>query len=150
MKRALEAIVVAVSLTASWSGIAVAREAPACAVVEGHPTRCFRTVAEMDRWVTFPGRVAPTLNCSTPLKLHDGTNQLGTLVSIYARGTWVDLSSFSFDNKTSSYTVGACAIDLAAQNGGTGNHYTRCLSAGCVENTMLSGWGNVVSSAYLH
>jgi hypothetical protein len=71
-------------------------------------------------------------------------------VSIYVRGLWIDLSSVSFDNKTSSFWVGACAIDLAPQAGGQGNHYTRCLYAGCVENVMLPGWDNVVSSAYLH
>jgi hypothetical protein len=104
----------------------------------------------MDRWVSEAGHVLPAANCSTPLKLHDNTNQLGTLVSVFTRGLWVDLSSLSFDNMTSSYTVGACSIDLAAQSGGAGNHYTRCLSAGCVEDSMLSGWNNVVSSAYLH
>ena len=150
MRRALKAILAASFLTSSWSGVALAGGASACAIVEGHRTRCFPTVADMERWVAFPGRVAPTINCSTPLKLHDSPSQLGAVVSIYARGSWVDLSSFSFDNKTSSYTVGACAIELAAQNGGSGNHYTRCLSSGCVENTMLSGWDNVVSSVYLH
>jgi hypothetical protein len=42
--------------------------------------------------------------------------------------------------------LGACSIELAAGVGGTGAHYTRCLSAGCTENTMLSGWNNTVSS----
>jgi hypothetical protein len=90
------------------------------------------------------------VSCSTPLVLHDGTTQTGTSVSIYTRGLWIDLSFLSFDNKTSSYTVGACSVELAAGSGGGGAHYSRCLYAGCVENSMASGWNNVVSSVYLH
>jgi hypothetical protein len=92
----------------------------------------------------------PAVSCSTPLKLYNGTSLTGTSVSIYTRGLWIDLSTVAFDNQTSSFKVGACAIELAAGAGGTGAHYTRCLSAGCTENSMLSGWNNTVSSAYLH
>jgi hypothetical protein len=92
----------------------------------------------------------PAVSCSTPLKLYNGTSLAGTSVLIYTRGLWIDLSTVSFDNQTSSFKVGACSIELAAGAGGTGAHYTRCLSAGCTENSMLSGWNNTVSSAYLH
>jgi hypothetical protein len=39
---------------------------------------------------------------------------------------------------------------LASSTNGNGARYTRCLSAGCVENTMDLGWDNVISSVYLH
>jgi hypothetical protein len=120
----------------------------ACVVLEDLAPRCFSTSRLADQWVASLG--VPTLNCSTPLKLHAGTSQGGTLVSVYARGLWVNLSTFGFDNMTSSYTVGACAVELAAGAGGGGNHYTRCLSPGCVENSMLPGWDNVISSVFLH
>jgi hypothetical protein len=96
------------------------------------------------------GAAAPNATCSTPLKLHNGTWQTGTTVSVSTRGVWINLSDVLFDNRTSSYTVGACAVDLAAQSSGSGNHYTRCLNSGFVENTMLAGWDNVISSVYLH
>jgi hypothetical protein len=92
----------------------------------------------------------PNANCSTPLKLRDGPSQSGGMVSVSVRGVWGNLSTVAFDNKTSSYTVGACAVELAALANGGGNHYTRCLNPGCVENTMLPGWDNVISSVYLH
>jgi hypothetical protein len=92
----------------------------------------------------------PSLACSSALQLFDGTNLGGAKVLIYTRGLWIDLSTVSFDNRTSSYKVGACAIELASGPGGGGAHYTRCLSAGCVENVMDLGWNNVVSSVYLH
>jgi hypothetical protein len=94
--------------------------------------------------------IRATLTCSSPLKLYDGTYLTGSEVSVSARGLWIDLSTVSFDNRTSSFKVGACSVDLASGAGGSGAHYTRCLSAGCEEDVMDLGWNNVVSSVYLH
>jgi hypothetical protein len=125
-------------------------EARACSIMPGRPVECFRTEAEMDQWeATVRISASPLALCSTPLKLHDGTNQGGSVASVNTRSSWVNLSGYSFDNKTSSYTVGACAVELAAQADGNGNHYPECLSAGCVEDTMLAGWDNVISSVKL-
>ncbi len=74
----------------------------------------------------------------------------GSSVSIGQRLVWVNLSSRSFDNRTSSYTVGSCAVDLASGANGGGQLYSRCLSPGCVENVMDRGWGNTNSPVYLH
>jgi hypothetical protein len=93
---------------------------------------------------------SPAISCSSPLVLHNGTYQTGTSVAVYARGLWVNLSTVGFDNKTSSYRVGACAVELASGSGGGGVHYTHCLSAGCAEDVMDPGWDNVISSVYLH
>jgi hypothetical protein len=93
---------------------------------------------------------APTVNCATPLKLHDGTHQSGATAQVSVRGVWVNLSSLGFDNRTSSFTVGSCAVELASAANGGGAWYLRCLSPGCVENTMDLGWNNVISSVYLH
>jgi hypothetical protein len=62
---------------------------------------------------------------------------------------WINLADFGFNNMTSSYTVGACAVILAAGTNGSGSLYPECLNAGCVEDVMLSGWNNVLSSVYL-
>ena len=125
--------------------------ARACMVVRGHPTECFRTVRGMEeRAHDVLASSAPYANCATPLKLRDGANQVSPTVSIYTRGTWVNLSSLSFDNRTSSFTVGACSIDLAAGINGSNSHYQTCLFAGCVEDIMDPGWDNAVSSAYLN
>jgi hypothetical protein len=122
--------------------------ARACLVYPGRRTECFRTQAALDARVA--SLAPPALSCSTPLRLRDGTYQSGTTVSIFPRGIWINLSTLGFDNKTSSYTVGACSIELAALSNGGGAHYAWCLFAGCVENVMVSGWDNVVSSVYLH
>jgi hypothetical protein len=93
---------------------------------------------------------SPALTCSTSLKLHDGASQSGALATVSERGIWINLSSLGFDNRTSSFTVGACAIDMAAGVNGGIAHYESCLTPFCVENTMDPGWNNVISSVYLH
>ena len=95
------------------------------------------------------GGGVPELTCSTPLTLYNGANRTGASVQISMRGVWINLSTWSFDNKTSSYKVGACAVQLAPQNNGQGNPYPECLNPGCVENTMLPGWDNTISSVFL-
>ena len=95
------------------------------------------------------GAEVPALTCSTPLKLHDGASQSGALATVSERGVWINLSSVGFDNRTSSFTVGACAIQMASGASGTGALYETCLNAFCVENTMDAGWNNVISSVYL-
>jgi hypothetical protein len=131
-----------VDLSRDWAG------ARACLVYPGRPTECFRTVQSLRvRETAFR---SPDISCSAPLDLHNWSGQTGTLVSIYSRGLWINLSDLSFNNMTSSYTVGACAIELAANSGGGGSHYARCLYAWCVENVMATGWNNAVSSVYLH
>ena len=92
----------------------------------------------------------PGVSCSTPLKLYDGASLTGTIASVYTRGLWVNLSTLSFDNRTTSYKVGACAVELASGTNGGGSRYPECLFAGCVENVMLPGWNNTISSVYLY
>jgi hypothetical protein len=93
---------------------------------------------------------APQLSCSVPLKLYDGTNLTGANVSISERGTWINLGPLGFDNRTSSFKVGACTVDLASLSNGGGALYDTCHNPGCVENTMDPGWNNVISSVYIH
>jgi hypothetical protein len=88
-------------------------------------------------------------SCSSSLDLYDGTYLTGVSVSIYTRGLWINLSTVGFDNRTSSYMVGACSVALASGSNGGGSLYPRCLSAGCIEDVMASGWNNVISSVYL-
>jgi hypothetical protein len=122
--------------------------AQACLVASGRPVECFRSMLELRRGEA--SLLIPEVNCSSPLTLYNGTNQTGGFVSVYARGSWVNLSAYGFDNKTSSYTVGACAAELAALSGGGGAHYSGCLNAWCEEDSMSFGWNNITSSVYLH
>ncbi len=121
--------------------------AHACLVSPGRSTECFRTRAEM---LVHQNELSPTLTCSSPLELYDLTYLGGSNLFVSLRGAWVNLADFGFDNRTSSFHVGACGIDMAALANGGGARYPRCLNPGCTENTMFTGWNNVVSSVYLH
>ena len=122
--------------------------ATACMIFPHRPIECFRTTeALLAHRATLP---SPDTSCSSPLRLHDKANQLGTTIFVYTRGLWINLSTVDFDNMTSSYIVGACAVDLAALANGGGSHYPECLSAWCQEDVLLTGWDNVFSSVYLH
>jgi hypothetical protein len=123
--------------------------ARACLLFPKSRTECFRTEAQeqvRERQLA----VDPAVSCSVPLRLYDTAFLGGTVVSVFTRGLWINLSAVSFDNRTTSFKVGACAIELASGPGGGGNFYPRCLSPGCVENTMLSGWNNTISSVFLY
>lgn len=131
-----------IDLEAGWG------PARACLVFSGRPVECFRSASQMSR--REARLLVPSLNCSSPLRLYDGLNRTGATVSIYTRGLWTNLSGLGFDNRTSSYSVGACAVELASGSGGGGSHYPGCVAAWCVVNSMASGWNNVVSSVYLY
>lgn len=131
-----------IDLRAGWG------EARACLIYPGRATECFKTGQGLaDRVDQLR---APDLACGSALDLHDGTYLSGTKVSIYTRGLWINLSSVGFDNRTSSYVVGACPVDLASGTNGGGSRYPECLNPGCAEFVMLPGWNNVLSSVYLH
>jgi hypothetical protein len=128
-------------------------DAQACLVLSS-TTHCFRTIdeltaAEKGFAAGDVGLVSPAATCSTALRLYDGTYQTGSVLSIATRGQWINLGLYGFDNRTSSYRVGACAVELASGTNGGGSRYFRCLNAYCEEDVMASGWDNVLSSAYL-
>jgi hypothetical protein len=127
------------------SGWGLAR---ACLVVSSGSIECFRSTSELRR--REAAVLVPGVDCSVSLRLYDGTGRTGQMVSVYARGVWVNLSTLSFDNKTSSYAVGACAAEMASGAGGGGSLYSGCLSPWCVANSMGTGWNNAVSSVYLY
>ncbi|MCE9620931.1 MAG: hypothetical protein K8R99_01150 [Actinomycetia bacterium] len=140
-----------INLASSWE------TATACHIAETDAV-CFATEAELDEYLaqatlstaTPTGPVAAALSCSSSLRLYDGTSYTGSVLSIYIQGLVVNLSGYSFDNKTSSYKVGACwSIFNSAANGGGSTYPTNLTEAGDQSPTMLSGWNNVVSSVYL-
>lgn len=136
-----------IDLTDGWG------DARACLVLPA-TVQCFRTIEELNaaeaRLDVGDSRLVSTsATCSTALRLYDGTYQTGSVLSITVRGQWVNLGTYGFDNRTSSYRVGACTVELASGTNGGGSRYYRCLTAYCEEDVMASGWDNVLSSAYL-
>lgn len=134
-------------LSESWEG------AEACHVGEGLAARCFRTEADMDAWLEQQGLIAgrmaemATSSCNGYLRLYDGVNYTGTVLHLATRGHWLNLSSYGFDQRTSSYKVGPCGSTFADHANGGGAHYPTSLTqAHDQAPTMLTGWNNDVSS----
>ena len=120
------------------------------ATATGVASAAARTAGTPDRGTRSVGAAAPAVNCSTALKLYDATGFGGASVSISERGTWINLSTLGFDNRTSSYRLGACLVDMASGTNGGGALYATCGSPGCQESSMDPGWNNVISSVFIH
>lgn len=140
-----------IDLTQGWG------DATACAVTDTGTT-CYRTEAEMDTALATPtpastvgessgATVTMASACSSSLRLYDGTSFTGSVVSFSTRGTLISLSSYGFDNKTSSYKVGACAAIL--YSGIQTGTYPGNTAANAQASSMVSGWNNVISSVLI-
>ena len=111
---------------------------------------CFRDTASLHARETALGTdVSILASCSTPLRLFANTGYGGTELDMVVNGTWLNLSTWGFDNQLSSYQVGACSTHLAENANGGGSWYPGSTSAGAQASSMLSGWDNRVSSVYL-
>lgn len=137
-------------------------EATAC-VSDGVSTECFRTEAELDAVLggaeepvsavgaaaASGGPVALALSCGGQLRLWSGNSYSGSVLAFTTRGVILNLSSYGFDNVTSSYAVGPCSSTFYAGANGGGGTYPGSTSAGSSSAVMVSGWNNVVSSIYI-
>lgn len=87
--------------------------------------------------------------CSSSLRLYDGTGYGGAVLNLSSRSTWLNLSTWGFDNRTSSYRIGACSSNLADYTGGGGSWYPGSASAGAQSSSMQTGWNNRISSVFI-
>ena len=130
-------------------------EAAACAT-DGATTRCFRSEADMDRFlaVDAPAQLKTSegatsfSGCSTALRLYDGSGFAGSVLNVSISGVWVNLSTYGFDNRTSSYRVGACSSYFAENASGGGAWYPGNTAAWAQASSMTAGWNDRVSSVY--
>jgi hypothetical protein len=141
----------------NWDG------ARACAVVDDE-TACFDSEAAMNAWVGAAGTPAPStgtgrfagkaavgamaLTCASSLRLYEHGSFGGRILYLSTRGRWFNLSSYSFNNLTSSFRVGACTSYLADSTNGGGSWYPGS-SAYASVGVMPGSWNDRISSAYL-
>lgn len=136
-------------------------EAHACVVWEAAGiVECFRTEAAMDARVSelqSEGAVSAqrgfsslSTSCSSYLRLYEWTYYSGDVLYILDRGVVINLSSYGFGNRTSSFKVGACASYFYDYpNLGGALYPTSYTEAWDQSNFMLSGWNDRVSSVIL-
>ncbi|MCX6519918.1 MAG: hypothetical protein NTZ21_04570 [Actinobacteria bacterium] len=127
---------------------------------DGIETVCYDSEAEMiaalDAAAAASAAAAPAgssgllrASCSSFLRLYTGTNYTGSVLALTTQYTYLNLSSYGFNNVTSSYRVGACPSYFFDLTNGGAPQYTGPTSAGTQSPTMLAGWDNRVSSFYI-
>jgi hypothetical protein len=134
--------------------------ATACAVTPTS-TRCFRNEAQMDKFLGFDASSGPAADapvafgftrsartCSSSLRLYDGTSYTGTVLSVAIQWQVLNLYKYGFDNRTSSYRIGACGADFYSGDSTSGSLYGGATWAGASASSMGT-WNNILSSVYI-
>ncbi len=93
---------------------------------------------------------ASSSSCSSFVRLYDGAYYTGASLWLSSRSTWLNLSALGFDQRTSSFKIGACSAYFADYSNGGGAWYPPwATQAWDVAPWMASGWNNDVSSVYI-
>ncbi len=125
---------------------------------------CFDTESEMNRRIAeleaelasvsaggWGGTAASSgSSCASYLRLYDGTSYSGAVLYLRERGRWLNLADYGFDQRTSSYRIGACSARFADWRNGGGSRYPTWLTEAYDHaSVMLGGWNDDVSSVYI-
>lgn len=151
-----------IDMSSGWEGAA------ACMVWPEATDRpeCFATEAEMDQRIAELERklsraeaktrqalgatTTRSTNCSSYLRLYDGWSYTGAVLYLRGRHLWFNLADSGFNQRTSSFKIGACSAYFADFRGGGGDWYpTSRTQAYDVATSMIRGWNNDVSSIYI-
>lgn len=137
-----------IDLSVDWEG------AEACHVGEGF-AKCFDSERQMDHWLSRnavdAGSVAARSSCSSYLRLYDGTSYTGASLNLTTRNVWLNLSSYGFNQRTSSYKIGPCSATFADYANGGGAQYPWYLTEAYDQaSSMIPGWNNDVSSVKIN
>ena len=129
-----------------WIDLSKSWETATACNVQPDGTTCYRTEAQMNAAIgpTATSHFSPAVTCGSALHLYDGTSFTGTSISFSSRLTVINLSTYGFDNLTSSYKIGACAADFYSGSNLTGTLYPGNTSANASATSMLSGWDNSI------
>lgn len=140
------------SFEGAWINLAEGwGDATAC-TSDGFTTQCFPTEQAMDATTSarvLSTQIVPQASCASSLRLYRSTAFGGAVLQLSTRSVYINLSSYGFDNDTSSFKVGAC--DSYFYDGASGGTplYTGTTTANSSATSMLTGWDNRVSSVYI-
>jgi hypothetical protein len=124
-------------------------EATACAAI-GTTTTCFRTEAAMRKWLSQTPPVSALMSgCYWSLNLYEHANHTGAVLYLAEQEYWINLADKGFNDKTSSYYIGACDSIFAEHTGGTGSWYPGNTTAWASSTGMAPGWNDRISSVYI-
>lgn len=115
------------------------------ALLAAHP----RLVASSATVTSAPQPVATSSTCSSSLRLYRSTSYSGGVLYLTTRLVTFNLSSYGFDDDTSSYVVGACSASFYSAANLGGSLYPGSTVAFASSASMLTGWNDVVSSVII-
>ena len=136
-------------------------QARACLVWrEGGVLECFRNSEALDAREAELGprrkSSEPTssvasysYSCSSSFRLYEDNWYGGRRLSFWDRGYWQNLWNYGFEDRTSSYAVGACPVWLAEHGDGGGWWYPGPTYAYAGEPVMQWDWQDTISSIYI-
>ncbi len=114
------------------------------------PGQSARSASSMPFTSSGGGATTASASCSSFVRLYDGVFYTGASLWLSSRSTWLNLSSLGFDQRTSSFKIGACSAYFADYSNGGGAWYpTWATQAWHVAPWMASGWDNDVSSVFI-
>lgn len=142
-----------IDLAHGWNG------AKACAVIKTGDVRCYSSEAEQWRELAkLRSPQPPTATLDTDvyclnrtdlyLILYENTNYGGASLSLNIADVWHNLSSYSFDDITSSWRNNTyCTATAATGTSGAGSQLS--LAARSQNADVGTTWNDVISSAYI-
>lgn len=151
-----------INMSGDWEGAAACMVWPEAV----DTPECFRSEAAMDQRIAELERTLPqeaidhrqtigsatrgVSDCSSSVRLYDGTSYTGAALYLRGREVWFNLVDSGFNQMTSSFKIGACSAYFADLSGGGGDWYpTSQTEAYDVATSMISGWDNDVSSVWI-
>lgn len=117
-----------------------------------------RRIAQLEAELAIPSfgvavdgiTAASGSSCASYLRLYDGSWYTSAVLYLRGRGQWFNLADYGFNQRTSSFKIGACSAWFADWANGGGTWYpTSQTEAYDVAPTMTGGWNNDVSSIYI-
>ena len=84
--------------------------------------------------------------CSTGLALFANVNYGGRELILQTTSVWINLSTYSFSNTTSSFQVSACGVSMTDAANGSGSTYPGPTSAGSNVAWIGATWNDRIAS----
>ena len=88
-------------------------------------------------------------SCSSSLRLYEYDWYGGRRLSFWDRGYWQNLANYGFEDRASSYIVGACPVWLAEHGDGGGDWYPGPTYPYAGVGSMYWDWQDTISSIYI-
>lgn len=130
-----------IDLSTGWG------EAKAC-TTDGTTTQCFRSEAEMTA-ATSTNVSAMSTACTPSVMLYSGTYFSGLSLRLNLSNVLYKLSTFNFDNVTSSFGIGYCDAHFYDGLSSFTAEYPGSTVAYASAAVMAAGWDNRISSVFI-